>query len=907
MLFNLNSIDERNPANFKNRFSDNVVIEKDSYIRLIGATITRKNYVKKIIFASAGICRIRLNCYDVFDINIPAGTYTLLEFCNLINALFTHYDSATDIGAVCAITSLHVFIGGTPDEEILEFRIKWKGDTNDNGFSTRTLMGIDERYGRYLARDLDGKTSANLKPNAINGINSVIGGNAGIYTSMGGVIEGTSPFNPNGYTIPPLQVNGSSLNIGTMPQNFLGNTFIIGQPDLPNIKFLLGRAEYDTATNKYTSGAFFGSPQWANPSTTNNCPLYMNFKNTGQYDYHLYNTTTGAFQQFGTDINYHPADIFRFNFVRPDRTPLDQKQAGCLNLHHITSNSMVFFYQMNLSQAYHVWNVLTPQALDLQEYIVSRGSGAYDFNNYSNYWTTNSATTYNRPIGCRAGTGSTAEGNYADCNENNGFPFADFSGADQNITLQTGNPNTWLNGTPFFERYSAGAAPSVTPDRRCHLKISSSTAGGIKISGKPMMISFYFRLVDDTAKLPGGNIDSHCFINDAATGQRMINVRPLQGVAHDVELYLGGVSKLLVLQNASATRINIQYGKDYFMRVSYNGTTHDTYTASIYDIDANDTFNATTAGAGDYFNAIGSLGHDEAPASNYILSFNGYMGEFRTHLSSQNTTITPTYWDSTYTDLCSYMRTGTRTMKYYWNYDLKQTFPIPAQYTNIGLINNRATLTPVFDKDTMTIGYDQNWGDFVAPAFSHATYMNNNTRKTDLGVDAYDGDELGLLNVALLDPDGADDIVFPYIDVRGNVVVEPEQVGDNEEIISPDNVLYPISAEINDIELEDKTINIQIPNLPHKSYNGVNGSQDKTIGQVPITGLNANRLERNNLDVITAYTPTANYIALNNAGEIPLNELHVRLCDIKGVEIPAVEIAQETNIQLEIKSRNEIF
>ena len=76
---------------------------------------------------------------------------------------------------------------------------------------------------------------------------------------------------------------------------------------------------------------------------------------------------------------------------------------------------------------------------------------------------------------------------------------------------------------------------------------------------------------------------------------------------------------------------------------------------------------------------------------------------------------------------------------------------------------------------------------------------------------------------------------------------------------------------------------------------------------MPITGLNANRLTRNNLDVITAYTPTANYIALNNAGEIPLNELHVRLCDIKGVEIPAVEIAQETNIQLEIKSRNEIF
>ena len=89
--------------------------------------------------------------------------------------------------------------------------------------------------------------------------------------------------------------------------------------------------------------------------------------------------------------------------------------------------------------------------------------------------------------------------------------------------------------------------------------------------------------------------------------------------------------------------------------------------------------------------------------------------------------------------------------------------------------------------------------------------------------------------------------------------------------------------------------------------NGVNRSQDKTIGQIPITGINSENKLRNNLEVISAYPPTKNYIPLNNAGEIPLNELHVRLTDIKGVEIPAVEIAQETNIQLEIKSRNEIF
>ena len=908
MHFNLNSIDERNPANFKNRFSDNVVIPKNSYIRLIGATITRKNYVKKIIFSSNGICRVKLNNYDVYDITIPAGTYNIQEFCDLINNEFTNYDAPHGIGSKCAITTFHAFSGGTIEEETIEFRMKWKGEANLNGELFRTLINQSIYYGQYLARDLFGKTSANVYPNAINGINSVIGGNAGIYTSMGGVIEAPSPLNPNGYTVPPNQYNGHALNIGTMPQNEIGNTFFIGQPDLPNIKFLMGRAVYDTANNRYSSGASFGGSQWTNPSETNNCPFYISFKNTGTYDFYLYNTTTNALTQFGTDIYYHPADLYRFNFVREDKTPLTESRAGSLILNHITGNSNVFFNQLKLDARASPpqWNNYNPSALDLQKYVVGAGSGAYDFAYYDSFWTGEQATTYTQPIGVRAGTGTSAEGNYWDCNGGNGFAMTN-TGSASNIILQTGNSRSWLNGHPYFQRFRNASAPTTSPDLLCNQIISSD---GIKVGGgKPMMFSFYFNLIDDTAKLPPGNNDIHNFLNDSATSQRMVMVRPAQVVAHDVEIYLDGHIDTYILLNGSGTRINIAYGKDYFMRVSYNGTTHDTYTVSIYDIDADDTFSATTNGGGNYFNNLGSISYPSSlgVGVNYNHTFNGYFGEFRVHLSGDSTNITPTWWDSTFTDLCSYMRTGTRTMKYWWNYDLKQTYPIPSQYTNIGLINNRATLTPVFDKDLMMIGYDQNWGDFVAPAFEHASYMNNNIRNTALGVDAYDGDELGLLDVALLDPDNADDLVFPYIDERGNVVVEPEQVGEDKEIITPDNVLYPLTAEVKDVALEDKTINVEIPNLPHRTINGVNRSQDKTIGQIPITGLNADRLDRNNLDVISAYPPTKNFIPLNNAGEIPINELHVRLTDIKGVEIPALEIAQETNIQLEIKSSNELF
>ena len=100
---------------------------------------------------------------------------------------------------------------------------------------------------------------------------------------------------------------------------------------------------------------------------------------------------------------------------------------------------------------------------------------------------------------------------------------------------------------------------------------------------------------------------------------------------------------------------------------------------------------------------------------------------------------------------------------------------------------------------------------------------------------------------------------------------------------------------------------MEIPNLPHRSYNGVAKTQDKTIGQIPLTGINSGKETRDNLDIVTAYPPTKTWIALNNPGEIPLNQLQVKLSDVEGKQLTSLEISQETNVQIEIKSRDEIF
>ena len=60
MLFNLNSIDERDPANFKNSFSQSVVLKADSFVSFLGGTITRTNLIYKITLATPGSMIARL-------------------------------------------------------------------------------------------------------------------------------------------------------------------------------------------------------------------------------------------------------------------------------------------------------------------------------------------------------------------------------------------------------------------------------------------------------------------------------------------------------------------------------------------------------------------------------------------------------------------------------------------------------------------------------------------------------------------------------------------------------------------------------------------------------------------------------------------------------------------------------
>ena len=918
MLITLNSKNEPNPANFTNTFSQGLIIKPDSHICLVGAQITRINHNTIITLTSNGFLHIRTNPYDVTNIEIAAGTYTLQQFCDLINANFPDYTVAPgeQLGALIANYSARASAAGTADDQLLQIDVINMGINRNrmNFTELKTHMNIGENYSTYLGRQITGLPLPSAVPNGNNAEVSLLGGDATIYASAPSVATTATPLSPLGYTIPLNQENGNAMNIGRDIMNLPDNGFMIAQPNLTSIKFLLGKADYDFNNNEYSSAATFGSNQWANPSVeVNNCPLYISFKSDGTFEVYALNRTTGNLVLYNMPAGaqpYNPGDVFYIAGLRDDVTdPIQNPYAHKPIVDHISTNGMTMTYHMRLVNAtpnYYQWNAYYPKANTLKEYSMNiKINEAQTIAEVDTIFDSFGDRSLDRPFGARVGTGLEAQGNYCDSNGQLGFQFLNQDNpTTTDIELMNGNTRAYLNHTPFFRRYSAGAAPSNTADLRSSLLMSTQ---GVKTANKPFMFTYYFRVQDDTAKLPPGSVDQHTLLADL-NGQRMVSVYPAQGAAHDVELFFSdGTLFQSTLTDGVGNRINLAYDTDYYMRVSYTEA-NTTFTIIVSDIGTQTDFTVTHTDNKE-FAAFSSISSNAGGGVSYSKCLNGFFGHFRLHQLSEHAGLAADPFTDTWTSLRNYYVLGqARDKQWYWNADEDTYYDNDAAFTNLGLIYNLFTLTPVFHKDVMNPGvHDNNWGDIINPTFSHGTYIRNDKRKTDLpNTDTYTGDEIGIADVRTTNPDNSDDLQWENVDRNFNVFTRVDNVAIDSFVAEP-SARYPFVADLKDIELDEKIINVEIPNLPHRSYNGVSKTQDKTIYQIPINGVNNPKKTRENLDMVGAYPPTKTWIPLNNPGEIPLNQLQVKLSDIEGKQLTTQDVQQETNVVVEIKSRGEII
>ena len=122
----------------------------------------------------------------------------------------------------------------------------------------------------------------------------------------------------------------------------------------------------------------------------------------------------------------------------------------------------------------------------------------------------------------------------------------------------------------------------------------------------------------------------------------------------------------------------------------------------------------------------------------------------------------------------------------------------------------------------------------------------------------------------------------------------------------PDNIITTsVGDEIDNVNVEEQehAVNVEIQNLPQRSYNGMSHNISSSIYEVPIN--NATTRKVGDVELV-GFSPAAKvWHPLKNSGIIVLNELEVNISDEQ--LITKTNLVGPTNVAIEIKTKDEIF
>ena len=138
----------------------------------------------------------------------------------------------------------------------------------------------------------------------------------------------------------------------------------------------------------------------------------------------------------------------------------------------------------------------------------------------------------------------------------------------------------------------------------------------------------------------------------------------------------------------------------------------------------------------------------------------------------------------------------------------------------------------------------------------------------------------------------------------GELFSGTEVIWTDHETMSPNPFIIEDYNAVNaGLDVREQVYNICIENLPHRTFNGRTRNLCKSI--LEVLHNETNNTIRGDVELINIVPKHKIWIPLNNAGEMPINELHVRIAD--GALIEVEDLVSDTHVHVEIKSREEIF
>tara|TARA_R110002072_G_scaffold1773_6_gene14558 strand:- start:4051 stop:6804 length:2754 start_codon:yes stop_codon:yes gene_type:complete len=916
MLVKLSSDNQTDPTKFANNFSEGMVIKPFSKIALLKSQITRVNTGKKLLINAGTILNVRFTPYDVIRLTLNPGadtTYTIEEFCEYVHTLLPDNTAWNRGGQFVDVSAFRT------NETDLEWRFYWLG-ISDN---YELFMYGNEYYKRTYLTTVLGNAMPTTSP-----------GNLGVGNNQTNIGSATGNYacgigwDLNKYTPPPNQANCFAHNMLISGQGETRTTFVIGQPDLKGFKVILGKATADTATN-YTDAPLVGTPAYANPGQdVGDFITAFNFKDDGKLDVDYFNWETNDKTRVVGADPYQPGDIYDFHGMGTIAVAEDPRRYFYLVCNRRRSNGLAYWIPgkttltagdtvMTLNDATGVADNVSLDKFYMTH--INRDLAANDLRflqlAMERLW---KATGFRYTCGYGEDVSGEAQATSVDKAAGGGELIS--NGVNEVVKGHTGDPKAWCNDAFLLERWTAAAVPGAQSDKNAVCRLATD---GIPLD-TPFYIGFYIRPDDDTAKLAGGTNSMTILGSDAnfatAVDDRLVKISIAQAEAWDLAFYeQDGTVRQLTLLDGGATRISIALGTNYHFSMCYMGTQIGTNKGQIIfrmlDIDAGVEYNnvaaATSIGATGLPPLAYHGGIKPTITANFAKWSCAYYADFRLYQKNTDLTQPITLWDNVHAALENYWTSGVKTNDWYWGGELLNETILPSGYmtggdNNIddkyvvcGLPRSDTTISQFFQRDTAAVPTDINWFDAINIYCPGSTHLPNGSRLTTLDAGAYAGNEGGLVEV----DDIMDELVFidPTRDADENVLQTRTAAILGDGVGNP---YIQLDCGLNDVLLDRETINVEITNLPHRTYNGTNGSVDKTIYQMPLV---ADKEIKDNLEVLEVIPPTKVWVELNNAGDIPLNRLEVQLSDTNGVKLDNKIYQQPTNIVVEIKNKNEII
>lgn len=939
VLINLSSNGELDPAKFSNYFSQGLTIEKNSFICLVSASIVEDLANNIITIPALTPLTVRFDPLNQVTkiLNTIETEYTLTSLSAHINTLFLNLHNAIGFNTRVTIDPQNNNLG------IIHFQFfnrslgtLWAGQQSLWGINPAFQTAIDndtyetQQYYNWITKasvgTLPNWTLANVTENSNNlltinfpsgpapdGVDSfcAISGNP-TYTLNGINYDFSMTNNPNKESCNLLLQNPitePSANIDYKNYNFTqftiaSNANKIGQSATSIYTAAIGPAVHNAGTGEYS--------QLPIPSLDGDAFIFhIDFVGNGKTLLTQIDITDGT--PVESELNpYSFGDVYRIGFSKTTDAAPNPVQSNCPNIITASYDGLVFW--LPLSQTY----------TGAGSTALIFGTRVIEYNPGINFLY-KSIASQNQPLALwdthwlSSPTELRANGGYMGCWGGAGFqnsvravnPKPMFVDAGQNNNMNTQRLlgktySDFVEDVPLFFRCDIFTPEPPTNQSTFKQRLQLNLDQGKLLTEYPTAISFLFRFYDDSGIItapaqhtmtPLGGIYSI-----GATEDSVFQIHLLQSQVMDVTIFDDtGNPFPIILNDADATRISIEYGKYY--QFLYLDEGEGNFLVTIIDIEDNYkryTHGPTTLTSKRLMNpnCIGGINQGiTSDAQNYM---SGNIADFRMYSKPRTGSQTVIgLWNDLITGFAGYgvsenawdpIMTAMPTITSVRPAPNQQSrfFNIPD--TNIENTNSVCFSTKGLQNDSFSV--NPAFTDVYVPLDINIDHANSTK---DLPLKALTGYGNGLTELAKFHGE----VEFEDYDGINERVIDTYV---NTTATGANNPFFDENANVSNISLQDEVFNVEIPNLPHITYNGTNKTTDKTIYQLPVetTSRTIHNVK------ITEHSPASKvWIPLRNAGEIPINKLDVQISKENGQK--ATGLQQDTHVSIQIEKREDIF